>query len=264
MTGEILLLILEIIGTVAFAISGAFVAIHKNLDIFGVIFIGCITAVGGGIMRDILIGVTPPLIFSNLYILLVAAVTAVLAFIVAYVARKRFEKIQEKVERINNVFDAIGLAAFSVMGTEIAFINGVSDNAVLSILLGMLTGVGGGLLRDILTSTTPYIFKKHVYALAAIGGAALYYILRLTAYGAVIPSAFGMFIVFSVRMLATKYRWSLPKVPLQEDPKPFRLFKRQKMEEMQVKNTEEATKQAIEQVIEQTAQPKADEETLAS
>lgn len=228
MIGEILLLILEIIGTVAFAISGAFVAIHNNLDVFGVIFIGCVTAVGGGVMRDVLIGVTPPLIFSNLYVLLVAAVTALIVFVIAYMARRKFTFIQEKVERINNIFDALGLAAFSVMGTEIAFINGLSDNVVLSIMLGMLTGVGGGLLRDILTSTTPYIFKKHVYALAAISGALLYYALRLCAYSAVVPSVFGMFLVFAIRMLATKYRWSLPKVPLHEDPKPLRLHRKVK------------------------------------
>ena len=158
MLGEIILLILEIIGTIAFAISGAFVAIKKDLDVFGVIFVGCITAVGGGITRDVLIGATPPAIFSNGYILLTAAVTSLVVFIIAYIARRRFENIREKIERINNIFDAIGLSAFSVMGTEIAFVNGLASNALLSILLGMLTGVGGGMIRDVLTSSTPYPF----------------------------------------------------------------------------------------------------------
>ena len=163
---EIILLILEIVGTVSFAVSGAFVAIKAKLDVFGVVFIGCVTAVGGGIIRDLLIGQTPPAIFSNLYILLIAAVASAAVFVVAYATRKRFLAAYEKIEPIQNVFDAFGLAAFSVMGTEIAFIHGISDNAVLAILLGMLTGVGGGMFRDVLTDTTPYIFKKHVYALA--------------------------------------------------------------------------------------------------
>lgn len=216
---EIILLILEIIGTIAFAVSGSFVAIKAKLDGFGVLFVGCITAVGGGILRDILIGVTPPAIFSNLYILLIAAITSAVVFVVAYTQRKHFSEIEKRIEHINNVFDAFGLAAFSVMGTQIAFVYGHSDNVVLSILLGMMTGVFGGVFRDILTATTPYIFKKHVYALASIGGAALYYVLRRCITGdngTLIASIAAMVFVVTIRMLATKYRWSLPKVHLEE------------------------------------------------
>ena len=103
------------------------------------------------------------------------------------------------------------------MGTEIAFVNGLADNAVLSILLGLLTGVGGGVFRDILTDATPYIFKKHVYALASIGGAALYYGLRLCVEGTLIASIAAMLLIILVRMLAAKYRWSLPKVHLDDE-----------------------------------------------
>ena len=214
---EIILLILEIVGTVSFAVSGAFVAIKAKLDVFGVVFIGCVTAVGGGIIRDLLIGQTPPAIFSNLYILLIAAVASAAVFVVAYATRKRFLSAYEKIEPIQNVFDAFGLAAFSVMGTEIAFIHGISDNAVLAILLGMLTGVGGGMFRDVLTDTTPYIFKKHVYALASIAGAALYYVLRILVEGTLVASIVAMAAVVVLRLLAAKYRWSLPKVHLGEN-----------------------------------------------
>lgn len=216
---ETVLLVLEIIGTIAFAVSGAFVAIQKNLDVFGVVFVGCITAVGGGMTRDILIGALPPAIFSNLYVLLIAAVTSVAVFVVAYAYRKKFDEFREKVEHVNNFFDAIGLAAFSVMGTEIAFTKGFSDNAFLSVLLGMLTGVGGGIFRDILTDATPYIFKKHVYALASIFGAALYYVLRLWIGGTLVASIVAIVFVVLIRMLATKYRWSLPKVQLTKKEK---------------------------------------------
>ena len=220
MATEIILLILEIVGTIAFAVSGAFVAIKAKLDVFGVIFIGCVTAVGGGITRDILIGATPPAIFTNSYILWIAALTSAVVFVIAYLNREKFDDVRAHIEHINNFFDAVGLAAFSVMGTEIAFTNGLSDNPVLSVVLGMLTGVGGGMIRDILTDTTPYIFKKHVYALASIAGATLYYILRyFLSEMVMIPTMVAMLLVILLRMLATKYRWSLPKVQLKDEVK---------------------------------------------
>ena len=211
---EIILLILEIIGTVAFAVSGAFVAIKANLDVFGVVFVGCITAVGGGIMRDLLVGHTPPQIFDDLYILLIAALTAGAVFVIAFVMHRKFIGAYEKLEPIQNVFDAFGLAAFSIAGTELAFVEGFSDNAVLAILLGLMTGVFGGVFRDVLTSTTPYIFKKHVYALASIAGATTYYVLRLTTKDTVIASSVAMAVVVVLRLLAAKYRWSLPKAQI--------------------------------------------------
>ena len=211
---EIILLILELVGTVSFAVSGAFVAIKSKLDVFGVTFIGCVTAVGGGITRDVLIGRTPPVIFSNLYVLLLAALTSIAVFVLAYVMHRKFLGAYEKTEPYQNVFDAIGLAAFSVSGTEIAFQYGLSGNFVLAILLGMLTGVGGGVLRDVLTSNTPYIFKKHVYALASIAGATVYYLLRLLTTETWLPSLLAMALVVVLRLLAKKYRWSLPKAHL--------------------------------------------------
>ena len=215
---EIIFLILEIVGTVAFAVSGAFAAIKAKLDIFGVLFIGCITAVGGGITRDLLIGETPPAIFDkNLYMLGIAAVSALVVFVAAYLSRNKFLTAYEHVEPIQNIFDAFGLAAFSVTGTAVAFDAELSANPVLAILLGMLTGVGGGVFRDVLTSTTPYIFKKHVYALASIGGAAVYYVMRLLMETTLIPSLVAMALVVVVRLLAAKYRWSLPKVKLEDE-----------------------------------------------
>ena len=188
-----------------------------KLDVFGVLFIGCITAVGGGILRDLLIGATPPAIFARWYILLVAATTAAVAFVFAYVNQKQFDDLHKKLEPISNLFDAIGLAAFSVAGTEIAFVNGLAGNVLLSVLLGMLTGVGGGIMRDVLIDRTPYIFKKHVYALASIGGALVYYLLRHLVEGTVVASVVGMLLVIIVRLLAAKYHWSLPKVHFEKE-----------------------------------------------
>lgn len=213
---EFVLLILEIIGTISFAVSGALVAIRARLDIFGVVFIGSITAIGGGIMRDLLIGKIPPSIFLNLPIFIIAVFAAIVVFIFSYIHRHKFEVLREKIEYINNFFDAVGLAAFSVMGTEVSFIEGFSGNIFLSVVLGMLTGIGGGIFRDILTDTTPYVFKKHVYALASIMGSCLYYVLRLCCKGVVLPSVIAIVFVVTMRMLAAKYRWSLPKIKFPE------------------------------------------------
>lgn len=214
---ETILFILEIIGTISFAVSGAFVAIKAKFDIFGVLVIGCITAFGGGIMRDMLIGKLPPRVFENAYILLIATGSALATFCISYLYRKKFDGVRGKIEYINNVFDAIGLAAFTVMSTEIAITEGDVNNVFLSLVLGVLPAVGGGLLRDILTETPPYIFTKHVYAVAAIGGAVLYYVMRLFMENTIFPSLLGMVLVFGIRMIATKYHWQLPKIALEEN-----------------------------------------------
>ena len=216
---EIILFILEVVGTISFAVSGAFVAIKAKFDVFGVLVIGCITAVGGGIMRDIMIGNFPPIIFSRVYLLLIAAVSALAVFLISYCYRKRFDGLRGKIEHINNVFDAIGLATFVVMSTELAFSYGYSDNVFLSLVVGVLPAIGGGVLRDILTETPPYIFTKHIYALAALGGTILYYVLRLFLVNTIFPGILSMALVIGIRMLATKYRWKLPKVHFEKENK---------------------------------------------
>lgn len=209
------MVILEVIGTIAFAVTGAFLSVKRHLDIFGVIFIGCITAVGGGITRDIIIGKFPPNIFSHTPILLIAAVTSVIIFLISYLHADKFEQIRGKTEKINNVFDAVGLSAFAVTGTEAVCNGEYGGYFVLAVLMGMLTGVGGGIFRDILVTETPYVLKKHVYALAALLGSIAYYLMR-PHLGITVSSIIAMLIIFSIRMLATKYHWKLPKVKLDE------------------------------------------------
>ena len=204
--------ILEVLGTVAFAISGALIAINAGLDIFGVVFVGCITAFGGGILRDILLGIIPPGVFGDFSIFLVAIITAIIIFTVSYINRNKFIVFKKRIEYINNFFDAVGLAAFSVIGSEIACTNGFSDNCFLVVIIGMLTGVGGGIFRDILIDTTPYVFKKHIYALASIIGSLLYFLIRRHTENITLSSVLSMLIVVVIRLLATKYCWNLPKI----------------------------------------------------
>ena len=209
--------ILEFIGTVAFSVSGALVAIGASLDLFGVVFVACITSVGGGILRDVLLGINPPAVFSNLSVILLSALTGVAVFIVAYVRRKSFNILRQRIEHVNNFFDAIGLAAFTVLGSEVGYINGHDDNVFIIVLIGMTTGIGGGIFRDIITDTTPFVFKKHVYAMASLVGGLVYFILR-ELFGNTFPvSIISMLIVVVMRMLAAKFRWSLPKIKIEND-----------------------------------------------
>ena len=208
---------LEILGIIAFSISGALVAIKSKFDLFGVVVVGIITAVGGGITRDILVCRLPPKIFYNQHLILISALTALLTFVLAYVKRSKFSIIRSKIEAINNYFDAIGLAVFTIMGVETTINYGYGDNILLCISTGVLTGVGGGLMRDIFVGLKPSIFTKHVYAIASIVGAITFYVLRINVAITTISTLVGVFIVFILRVIATKYRWELPKAHIDED-----------------------------------------------
>ena len=203
--------ILDGIGTVAFAISGAMVAIEKKADIFGVCLMGLTTAVGGGMIRDIMLGETPPRIFQAHGTLLLALVTALIVFAIAYFARDIYSRQQVVVDKVNNVFDAMGLGVFTVTGMRIAMESGATD-MVLVIFLGAVTGIGGGLLRDLVLNEIPFIMKKHVYAVASICGGFCYWFLvnspMLDDYAMVI----SVLVVFVLRICATIFLWNLPKV----------------------------------------------------
>ncbi len=204
--------ITELIGTIAFAVSGALIAVRRSLDLFGVVLVGCITSVGGGMLRDVFLGKFPPSIFSNAIIWAIAAVTSIIVFVISYFNAQKFETLQKRIESINNFFDAVGLAAFSIAGTEITCNSGFSNNALFAISMGLLTGIGGGIIRDVLVDITPYVLKKHIYALASILGSVFYYFIRING-DKVIAIIVAMSIIILVRMLATKYHWKLPKVP---------------------------------------------------
>ncbi len=207
---------MEIVGTVSFAVSGALVAIDAKLDLFGVLFVACVTAVGGGILRDLLLGIHPPFIFTNSHFCIMAMVVAILVFLIAYFRRSQFQEFRHRIEVINNVFDAFGLGAFTVTGAAVAYAAGHGDNGFLVVAIGMITAVGGGIFRDILTNSTPYVFKKHIYALASILGSILYYVCRSCSMAEGWMVSLPVILVIAIRLLATKYRWSLPKVHTEE------------------------------------------------
>ena len=204
---QTLILILELIGTVAFAISGAMTALKKNMDIFGVAILGLTTAVGGGAIRDILLGTTPPVMFREPVYALLAIFVSVVVFIPS--VRRLLTRNHTLYERMMLVMDSIGLGVFTVVGINTAY--GVSDNFNLFLLIfvGTVTGVGGGVLRDVLAGNTPYIFVKHIYACASIVGAILCAALRAP-LGEAASVIIGASAVIIIRLLAAHYKWSLP------------------------------------------------------
>ena len=166
---EYMVSITEILGTVAFSVSGAMTAIRKKMDILGVVVLGVVTAVGGGIIRDLLLGITPPAAFQNPVYVAWATVTALLAFVLA--RHTWSEKNRHLFELLLNLVDSLGLGLFAVIGVRTAIDCGYGDNGFLSIFVGVLTGVGGGMLRDTMAGEVPKIFRKRIYALAALAGA---------------------------------------------------------------------------------------------
>ena len=209
---EILIHITEWIGTVAFSVSGAIHAIGKKLDLLGVVVLGCLTALGGGCVRDLLMGHTPPRAFSNFEYLILATVSALVVFMIAWFFRKGYLAHLALLEQVNNVFDAIGLGAFSVVGVQMAIDGGYGENVFFCIFLGATTGCGGGMLRDIMCAKIPGVLTKHIYALASAAGGALYWIMVNLKAEELLSVTCGMLIVISIRMLATYFRWSLPKL----------------------------------------------------
>ena len=207
-----LLEIFDFIGTVAFAISGAITGIHKKMDIFGVNILAIVTACGGGVIRDIIMGNFPPQMFINPFYVLVAAIVANIVFSIMYFKKTIPEKLSGIYEKGLFIFDTLGLAAFMVDGIMIGVNFGYSDNLFLLIFLGFTTGVGGGVLRDVLSNQMPAIFVKHVYALPVIIGGIVMVGMHAIIHTWNIPMVSSFILVILMRILARHYKWNLPKV----------------------------------------------------
>ena len=205
---ENLFLLFELIGTVAFAASGAMVALSKKMDIFGVAVLGLVTAVGGGVIRDLILGNTPPATFLNPIYATVAILVSVICFIPT--VRLSLSKNSKIYDATMLVMDSVGLGVFTVVGVETAYLAGHSDKVFLLVFVGLITGVGGGIIRDMLAGSTPAILIKHFYASASIIGA-LASIFLWNAFGQSAAIFGGACLVVLLRFLAAKYRWSLPK-----------------------------------------------------
>lgn len=204
---------MEIIGTVAFASSGALMAIRKKLDLFGVLVLGVVTACGGGLIRDVILNVHPPKVFQTVDYALAAVITSFVLFLIIYFRRSLLNKMtsQSTFDRVMMTLDAIGLGIFTVSGIQTAIDVSFGERTFLMLFVGVITGCGGGLLRDIMVKEMPYIFVKHVYACASLAGGILYIILL-----GVLPSTANIIIsaasVVVIRLLAAHFKWNLPRI----------------------------------------------------
>ncbi len=210
---EKVLFAIEIVGTVAFAISGVITALEKKFDIFGALVLGTVTAVGGGIVRDLILGYLPPMAFRKSVYAITAIITSIIVFWLAYFLGSRFKRHFDFYTQVINIFDSIGLSVFVIGGVNSAIECGFGENMFLSVFVATLTGVGGGVMRDIMAGRIPKILQKRVYALAAIVGAVIYYIMIWYNIGSsTLAIVSGAGSVLIIRILATIFHWNLPTV----------------------------------------------------
>ncbi len=198
-----LLTTLDLAGTFAFAISGALLAVQKRMDIFGVLVLAFVTAVAGGIVRDLVIGSTPPEAFRSWHMLALAVAAGVLCFFGAPI----FERFNYPVQ----LFDAAGLGIFAVSGTQKALQFGIDP--IMAGALGVVSGIGGGILRDVLAARLPSVLHTQIYAIAAMAAAAVV----LVAHGFGVSMTAVTFpavaLCFFLRVMAIYRGWSLPAAP---------------------------------------------------
>lgn len=197
---EHFILALDLLGTFTFAVAGTIAALRKKLDLFGALFTATLTAVGGGTLRDLLIGQIPPAwMQTEVYLIVILAGTLLALFL-----RKAIHKIKKPLL----FFDAIGIGVFTVIGTQKALAAGLSP--VFCALMGFITAVMGGVLRDTFVNEIPLILKKEIYATACFIGGLLYVLLLKLGMGDVLTTVLSMAFVIGIRLLSVRFGLSLP------------------------------------------------------
>ena len=206
---EYFVFILELIGTAAFAVSGATVGAKRSMDIFGVCVLALTTACGGGLIRDVILGKLPPSMFCEPIYALGAIAVGIIVFAVMYSKVRLGGKKQ--LDFLLLVTDSAGLGIFTVSGVNAAMAAGYGDSVFFTVFLGVLTGVGGGLMRDVMAQMPPYIFTKHIYACASIIGGLVCCLLR-DAVGINAAMLAGCALVVAIRLISARCELSLPKI----------------------------------------------------
>ena len=206
------LLVLDLIGTFVFALSGGAAAVKERLDLFGVLVLSFAAASAGGIMRDVLIGAVPPAAISDWRYLAVSLLAGLIMFF-WYPISERLQTLRNRVM----IFDAAGLALFAVVGTQKAL--GFRLTPVMAALLGVLTGVGGGMLRDVLVAQVPTVLRAELYAVAALAGAVVVVVGHVLNLPPTMTAIAGAVLCFGLRFVAIRRGWHLPVADLQQRPK---------------------------------------------
>lgn len=207
---ELVMDIIGFLGTIAFAVSGAMVAISKRADFFGVIVLAVVTATGGGVTRDIFLDRLPPMAFLDTGYIVIATLTAIAVYSIAKSNKDYYRKNTHVIDVVTNIFDALGLGTFAIMGAQAAIDCGFAQNGFFVVFIGVLTGIGGGFIRDIMVMEIPVILRKHFYALAALAGSLVFYLLYIYSFPYGITVLIPILVTFFLRMLATHYKWNLP------------------------------------------------------
>lgn len=210
-----IMIFIENVGIIAFAISGAVVAARKDMDIFGINLLAMVTATGGGLVRDLIINNTPPAMFVNPMYTIITLITANIAFLVMYFKKPIPKGISPLYDKSLFWLDTLGLAAFTVDGTFTGINSPYADNMFLVAFLGVVTGIGGGIMRDVFADKVPYVLVKHVYAIASIAGAVVTVVLWRFTANDVLSTLSGFFTIVILRWLAMHFEWNLPTVHLQ-------------------------------------------------
>lgn len=209
MFGDVIYEVLQLAGILAFAISGALVGVRRNLDMLGVVVVGSFTGVGGGIVRDLLLGVSPPVSFVHWPNLAVALVGSLVVFYVhPSLTRIRYFEV---------VFDAFGLGLFSANGAAVALADG--QTPITAILIGTITAIGGGVIRDVLVNTVPGVLTRELYAVSAIFGAGLATGIMALGWGTNTATVIGGAAAIGLRLASVAFGWHLPR-PKQHDDTP--------------------------------------------
>ena len=203
MSIEFFIYILDLFGTMAFAVTGAFKAIEHKADIVGIIILATITGVAGGTIRDVILGRDLPNSLIDPSYVIITVVSAIVIFLLHSKMKKHWNVFLK--------FDAIGLGVFTVIGATFAY-NMFGMNFLVIVLSGMLTAIGGGILRDVFVSQTPIVFVKELYASASFLGASVFYLVILLTNDVYAGTISGLLLATGLRMVAMKYNWNLPKV----------------------------------------------------
>ena len=200
---EFFIYVLDLFGTMAFAVTGAFKAIEHKADIVGIIILATITGIAGGTIRDVILGKSLPNSLIDPSYVIITVVSAIVIFLLHSKMKKHWNVFLK--------FDAIGLGVFTVIGATFAY-NMFGMNFLVIVLSGMLTAIGGGILRDVFVSQTPIVFVKELYASASFLGAAVFYLVILLTNDVYAGTISGLLLATGLRMVAMKYNWNLPKV----------------------------------------------------
>ncbi len=200
---EFFIYVLDLFGTMAFAVTGAFKAIEHKADIVGIIILATITGVAGGTIRDVILGKDLPNSLIDPSYVIITVVSAIVIFLLHSKMKKHWNIFLK--------FDAIGLGVFTVIGATFAY-NMFGMNFLVIVLSGMLTAIGGGILRDVFVSQTPIVFVKELYASASFLGAAVFYLVILLTNDVYAGTISGLLLATGLRIIAMKYNWNLPKV----------------------------------------------------